>query len=101
MGTIADVRIHRVPHLAPTLEQLRGLGVSTVGAALHETAKPLRTAKRGPKTVLVFGSEGWGVRESVRRACSELREIPMSNGVDSLNVAVANALFLYEYTRSE
>lgn len=99
MGTIADVTIYRVPHLAPALERLRSNSVSVIGAALGNDSMPLSTATRHDRTVLVFGSEGWGMRESVRRACSELRSIPMSQNIDSLNVAIASGIFLYEYTR--
>jgi tRNA G18 (ribose-2'-O)-methylase SpoU len=99
MGTIADVTIYRVPHLAPALEKLSATGVTVIGAALGESSRPLGESVRHDRTVLVFGSEGWGIRESVRRECSELRSIPMSNGVDSLNVAIASGIFLYEYMR--
>jgi tRNA G18 (ribose-2'-O)-methylase SpoU len=100
IGTVADMTFYRMPHLSLALERLRDtVGVTVVGASLGEGAQPLASATHHARTVLVFGSEGWGVRESVRRACSELREIAMSNEVDSLNVAISNGIFLYEYTR--
>ena len=98
MGTIADVTFYRVPDLAMALESLRDAGFGVIGAAIGQDAKPLHEAAKFDRTVLVFGSEGWGLRDGIRNACTELREIPMSNDVDSLNVAIASGIFLYEYT---
>jgi len=47
----------------------------------------------------VFGAEGRGLRPLVRRTCDELGAIPMQGPLDSLNVSVAAALFLYEARR--
>ena len=48
---------------------------------------------------LVFGAEGKGVRPLVRRACDATISIPLAGMVESLNVSVAAALFLYEARR--
>jgi tRNA G18 (ribose-2'-O)-methylase SpoU len=48
---------------------------------------------------LVFGSEGNGISPGVLAACDEAVAVPMANGVDSLNVAAAAAVFLYEAAR--
>ena len=50
---------------------------------------------RGP-TLLIMGSEGPGLSESLTRACSKLVKIPMAGDLDSLNLAVATALTLYQ-----
>ena len=47
----------------------------------------------------MFGAEGRGLRPLVRRTCDELGAIPMQGPLDSLNVSVAAALFLYEARR--
>jgi RNA methyltransferase, TrmH family len=55
-----------------------------------------RTASyRGP-TLLVMGSEGPGLSESLTRSCTKLVKIPMAGRLDSLNLAIATALSLYE-----
>jgi RNA methyltransferase, TrmH family len=46
--------------------------------------------------MLVMGSEGPGMSEEVRAACSMLVRIPMAGSLDSLNLAVATALALYQ-----
>ena len=52
-------------------------------------------AYRAP-TLLVMGSEGPGLSPALAAACSRLVKIPMAGRLDSLNLAVATALMLYE-----
>jgi TrmH family RNA methyltransferase len=52
-----------------------------------------------PPTLLVMGSEGPGLSPAVAAACSRLVKIPMAGRLDSLNLAVATALMLYEIGR--
>lgn len=47
-------------------------------------------------TLLVMGGEGPGLSDSLTRACSKLVKIPMAGRLDSLNLAVATALALYQ-----
>jgi TrmH family RNA methyltransferase len=43
-----------------------------------------------------MGSEGPGLSESLTRSCTKLVKIPMAGKLDSLNLAVATALALYQ-----
>jgi TrmH family RNA methyltransferase len=63
----------------------------------HLQAKEdFRSARyRGP-VLLVMGSEGPGLSAPVAEACTRLVKIPMTGGLDSLNLAVAAALALYQ-----
>lgn len=47
------------------------------------------------KFCLVVGNEGRGVSENIMRSANEIVAIPMQNGVESLNVAVAAGITLY------
>jgi TrmH family RNA methyltransferase len=51
-------------------------------------------------TILLLGNERTGLTEGERLLCSHLVRIPMKAGMDSLNVAVAGGLLLYEVFRS-
>lgn len=51
-------------------------------------------------TILMLGNERSGLTENEKSFCSELVRIPMVEGTDSLNVAVAGSLLLYEIFRS-
>lgn len=47
-------------------------------------------------TLLVMGSEGPGLTLELADACTRLVKIPMAGGLDSLNLAIATALTLYQ-----
>jgi RNA methyltransferase, TrmH family len=67
----------------------------TVGTHLSATVDFRHIAYPGP-TLLVMGSEGPGLTDATARACSQLVKIPMAGRLDSLNLAVATALALYQ-----
>jgi TrmH family RNA methyltransferase len=71
----------------------RVVGASPDGSAeLHRFAYPR-------PTVLVLGEERRGLSPLQRDLCSDLVRIPMVGAADSLNVAVAGSLLLYEVYR--
>ena len=59
-------------------------------------SEDFRKATLKPPVLLVMGSEGPGLSDSLTRAASRLVKIPMSGRLDSLNLAVATALSLYQ-----
>jgi RNA methyltransferase, TrmH family len=54
----------------------------------------------GPRTALVVGNEGAGLRPEIRSAAHALLSIPMSGPAESLNVAVAAGILLYLMSRN-
>lgn len=52
------------------------------------------------KKAIVLGNEDHGISESVLAGCDHVVEIPMKNGVDSLNVAAASAVAFWEILRT-
>lgn len=82
------------------LESLNRNGARLVAAALSEKALPLeelnlRPRRRGP-LVLILGNEGYGLPAEVLDLCTDEVRILMARGVDSLNVAVAGGILMYE-----
>lgn len=64
---------------------------------LHLDGKEdFRAAHFKEPVLLVMGSEGPGLSDSLTRSCSRLVRIPMAGKLDSLNLAVATALALYQ-----
>jgi 23S rRNA (guanosine2251-2'-O)-methyltransferase len=88
----------RVVNLARALDELEELGWRTVGLA-GEAPDALADVLDARPTVLVLGSEGEGLRRLVGEHCDVLVRIPMPGGFESLNVAAAAAIALYEATR--
>jgi TrmH family RNA methyltransferase len=63
----------------------------------HLSAKEdFRKVEYGERALLVMGGEGPGLSPDVAEACDVLVKIPMAGGLDSLNLAVATALALYQ-----
>src|SRR5262245_25482710 len=69
-----------------------------VGTRLDARADFRSTAYRQP-ALLAMGSEGPGLSPELTSACTRLVRIPMAGRLDSLNLAVATALMLYEMRR--
>ncbi len=97
-GATAHLGLARVTNLRRALEQLKESGLWVVGAAAGEGQPLAKTDLTGP-TVLVVGSEGWGLRRLVAETCDVLVHIPMAGSLGSLNASVAAGIFLYEAAR--
>jgi tRNA G18 (ribose-2'-O)-methylase SpoU len=99
MGTLFKLPARESPSLLEDLRELKRRGVRTVGAHPHTDRRTVSQCDlRGPSCV-VFGSEGSGLTPELLAGCDDAVAIPMQNGVDSLNVGTAGALFLYEAVR--
>jgi TrmH family RNA methyltransferase len=55
-----------------------------------------RSVNYGRPTLLLMGSEGPGLSDELAKSCTRLVKIPMAGGVDSLNLAIATGLTLYQ-----
>ena len=99
MGAIFEQPLVRVENLVATLMALRARGVDCLAAHPQPGAKKLSSVDLCDDCCLVFGSEGPGLTAAVLAACDEAVEIPMPSHMNSLNVAVAAGVFLYEATR--
>ena len=57
----------------------------------------MRLRRSGPDRVLIVaGNETKGIRPGIRKQCDELVKIPMEEELDSLNVAVATSIALFQ-----
>jgi TrmH family RNA methyltransferase len=75
-----------------------GLCQSWPGESVGTHLKATESYRRPYKapTLLVMGSEGRGLSAEAADACSTLVRIPMKGGAESLNVAIATGLMLFE-----
>jgi len=71
--------------------------LEVVGADAQGTA--VTEARLSDRVALVVGNEGAGLGAESRRRCQRLVGVPMRPGTESLNVAVAAGILLYELTR--
>lgn len=93
MGSIFAMPLVRMDR-KPFLDLIRQWPGESTGTHLKAT-ESYRRRYRAP-TLLVMGSEGKGLSEDAAQACSTLVRIPMKGGAESLNVAIATGLMLYE-----
>ena len=97
-GAVEHLPVAVVPNLARYLNEIKR-GDLWIYAADADAEQNLWQADLTGGLALVFGAEGKGVRPLVRRACDATISIPLAGSVESLNVSVAAALFLYEARR--
>jgi tRNA G18 (ribose-2'-O)-methylase SpoU len=99
MGTVFQLPIIEPPSLVEALRLLRANGVECVGAHPRNSGAAVSEIDWSRDSCVVFGSEGYGLSSAVRDTCGETAQIPMPETIDSLNVASAAAVFLYEANR--
>jgi len=80
------------------MNQLHGMGFKTAAMALRDDSVRIDNPSlaQEEKLAIVLGTEGDGLAESTIAACDYTVRIPMSHGVDSLNVAAASAVAFWE-----
>ncbi len=98
-GALELIPLLRIVNISRALIVLKAANVWVVGL---DGAAPTRlngAAFAGRRVALVLGSEGEGMRRLTRETCDEVAALAMPGGMESLNVAAAGAVALYELTR--
>jgi 23S rRNA (guanosine2251-2'-O)-methyltransferase len=93
-GAVEHLPVARVRNLADYLAEAKKAGAWVYGASAQDAVPYDQPDYRG-KVVVVFGSEGRGLRPRVRAACDELIALPLLGQIDSLNVSAAASAVLY------
>jgi 23S rRNA (guanosine2251-2'-O)-methyltransferase len=93
-GAVEHLPIGRVRNLADYLAEAKEQQAWVYGASATDAVPYDQPDYRG-RVVVVFGSEGRGLRPRVRAACDELIALPTLGQIDSLNVSAAASAVLY------
>lgn len=97
MGAVFSIPIVRSTDILRDLARLRSdLGFETVATVLDSDAEVLGESKPSQRVAVLFGSEAQGLRPEETAACTRKVRILMHRGTDSLNVALAAAICLWE-----
>jgi 23S rRNA (guanosine2251-2'-O)-methyltransferase len=97
-GAIEHIPLVRVRSLVTALANARERGFTIIGTAAD--GEQLYTAPiYDCPLIVVIGSEGSGIRRSIRRLCDRLIRIPLARPIESLNASVAAAVVLFEIQR--
>lgn len=100
-GAIEWLPVVRVTNLVRALEQLKAARFWVLAAALEasESIHALSDRVLTGDLVVVLGAEGRGIRPGVLEQADHRIRIPMRGRIESLNVATAGAVILYELLR--
>ena len=99
MGSIFAIPIFRSNDLLSDLDAVKATGITRLAAVVGPNAEPLDSIESIARVAVVFGSEAQGLDPATIGLCDRRVTIPMRRGTDSLNVAIAAAVFLYHLTR--
>lgn len=97
-GAADSVNILTVTNLVRTIGLLKDHGFWIFGLA-DEMNESLYDQQFDGRVAVIVGNEGRGLRQLTRKSCDHLLAIPMLGQVESLNVAVAAGITLYEIHR--
>ena len=103
MGTVFQVPwtyLGASPAQAPHVDlgQLKVMGFKTLSMALREDSLSIRDPRLAAeeRLAIILGTEGDGLADRTIEGCDYTVRIPMSHGVDSLNVAAASAVAFFQ-----
>lgn len=99
MGAIFKQNIDVCTSLEDSISKLKENGKRVLGAALEKNSLTLGRDKVGCEDVFVLGNEGHGLSQSVLELCDNTIFIPMKENTESLNVAIAAAILMWEISK--
>jgi 23S rRNA (guanosine2251-2'-O)-methyltransferase len=97
-GALFTVPVCRVKDLGATLDFVKNSGLKVV-AATEKTDRLYTETNMTSPLAVVLGSEEKGISPGILKQCDVLTKIPLMGRIQSLNVAVACSIILYEAVR--
>ena len=102
-GAAEIVNYFKVTNLKRSISELKKYGYWVYGFDSSKNCKSTNF-NFAKKAILVFGSEGKGMRDLVKKECDEIIKLKMKKNtdymIDSLNVSNAASIALYEFFKS-
>jgi 23S rRNA (guanosine2251-2'-O)-methyltransferase len=98
-GALDIVPVVREVNLSRAIASLQKAGFWVMGLAGDATRTLAEACPRDRRVALVLGAEDTGLRRLQRETCDELVRLPITQAMESLNVAAAAAVALYEVVR--
>lgn len=97
-GAIEHVNLAQVVNIKHAIEKMKQLDITVIGAEA-DSELTLWDIDMNVPLALVIGSEGHGLRRTVKEMCSSVVSLPMRGKINSLNVSVAVGILSYEVIR--
>ena len=100
MGSLFRTDIKRSENIADEIKRLQRNGFRIFATALDKRSLDIRKVDFSGRIGFVIGNEGHGVSAEVLEACDSTVIIPMCEGPESLNAAVASSIVMWEAARN-
>ena len=101
MGTVFRQAISLVPDEAEFADAVKAAGCTLFAAALDRDAKKLGSFDMPERVCFAIGNEGHGLSATFIKMCSGTVFIPMEDGCESLNAAMAATVLMWEMQRDK
>ncbi len=99
MGAIFKIEIQIVEDLSSSIEIIKESGRRVLAAAINDEALILGKDRVSRDDVVVLGNEGHGISPEIIDKCTNTIFIPMKGNTESLNVAMASAVLMWEISK--
>jgi len=97
-GASEYIPVAMVPNIKHAIREMKKAGILIAGAEASAEETLWAADLRRPLAV-VIGSEGHGLRKTVKEECDMLVNLPMKGRVNSLNASVATGIIIFEIMR--
>jgi 23S rRNA (guanosine2251-2'-O)-methyltransferase len=97
-GASEHIAIARIPNIKNAIRDMKHEGLTIIGAETGAGKRMWDLNLREP-LALVVGSEGRGLRKTVKAQCDIITSLPMRGKVNSLNISVAVGILIFEVMR--
>lgn len=97
-GASEYIPVAMVPNIKHAIREMKKSGITIAGAEASAEQTLWDADLTGPLAV-VIGSEGHGLRKTVKEECDILVNLPMKGRVNSLNASVATGIVIFEIMR--
>ena len=95
MGSILSINIYYLEE-EDTIHLLKEKGYKIIATALEKDSIPYTKMRLEEKNAFVFGNEGDGISQNILLKSDEKVIIPIYGSAESLNVAMATGIILYD-----
>lgn len=102
MASIFRVNIIQIDNnnLNESINKIKEKGYNIIGTSLQTSTYVSKDVFKG-KCAFALGNESNGISELIIKSCDKLVKIPMSDSAESLNVACATSILLYEQFKNK
>ena len=101
MGSLFSVSAYVIEDMAQAIGALRKAGRRVLAAELRDGARPITSCALSRRDCIMIGNEGHGIPAEVSALCDGSIYLPISEGAESLNAAVAAGVLLWEQSKAE